>query len=161
MTEARSLHSLHRFSLPGASCLAAVLPLLLSLGACSLNLDPNRASGKDGERYTAPGAELNKVYNDSVDYDAGDATDWRLLAIGQQGILTLTCHFDEIDAKTMVHIRDAVGNILAEQAHNGQPRQELTAKVDEGKYYIEIYAMEPGAASPYTCEPKFDPVVWN
>ncbi|MBM4321589.1 MAG: hypothetical protein FJ125_17010 [Deltaproteobacteria bacterium] len=162
MSELRPLRS------PAAPCklLQQALPwlvvvLLAGLAGCNLRITPDRSSGPDGERYSAPGAKLNLVYNDSVDYDNGDATDWRFVLIGQQGILTLTCHFDEIDAKTVVHIRDAVGNIMAEQFHNGQPRQELTAKVNEGKYYLEVKAMESGSASPYTCEPKFDPVVWN
>ena len=142
-----------------ASRLALGLLLVPLLGCGST--EPDRASGVDGGRFAAPGAKLNEVFSDTVDYDAGDATDWRNVMIGQQGILTVTCHFDEIDAKTVINVRDAVGNILATQYHNGQPRQELTAKVDEGKYYLEVHAMEEGSASSYTCEPKFDPVVWN
>lgn len=141
--------------------LACAVLVGLLLPGCNLSTDPNRSSGPDGERFSAPAAKLNAIYLDSVDYDAGDMTDWRYMLIGQQGILTVTCHFDEISAKTVVHVRDAVGNILATQYHNGQPRQVLTAKVNEGKYYLEVAATEAGNKSPYTCEPKFDPVVWN
>ncbi len=134
---------------------------LALVAGCTMSMDPNRASGKDGERYSAPGAELNKTYMDSVDYDAGDASDWRHVLIGQQGILTVACHFDEIDAKVVMRIKDAVGTTLATQYNTGEARQEATAKVKKGKYYIEVTALEAGAKTTYTCEPSFVPVVWD
>lgn len=138
-----------------------LLGLALLVFGCNINLNPDRNSGADGERHAAPGAKLNEVYLDSIDFDSGDATDWRHLLLGQQGILTITCHFDEIDAKAVVHLRDAVGNILATQHNSGQARQEATAKVRKGKYYIEVKALEEGAKTTYTCEPHFDAVVWG
>ncbi len=141
--------------------LFSLLALSFAATGCNLNVNPDRASGADGERYSSPAAKLNEVYLDSVDYDNGDATDWRYILVGQQGILSVTCHFDELGAKTVLHVRDSVGNILATQFNSGQDRQVATAKVMEGKYYIEVKALEEGAISPYTCEPRFDPVVWN
>ncbi len=138
-----------------------LLALALAAFACNINLNPDRNSGADAERHAAPGAKLNEVYLDSVDFDSGDATDWRYVLVGQQGILAITCHFDEIDAKAVVHLRDAVGNILATQHNSGQARQEATAKVKEGKYYIEVKALEEGSKTTYTCEPHFDAVVWG
>ena len=138
-----------------------MLLLVLTAPACNLNINPDRASGPDGERYSSPPTKLNEVYLDSVDFDNGDATDWRWVLVGQQGILAVTCHFDELSAKTVLHVRDAVGNVLATQFNSGQARQVATAKVRAGKYYIEVKALAEGANTPYTCEPKFDAVVWD
>jgi len=143
--------------------LAATLALLCS--ACAVNVHPNRNSGGDGERYQARPQALNKVFMDSVDYDDGDSTDWRFVVIGQRGLLTVTCHFDNVQAKTSLSVRDAVGNVLATQYHNGQPRQEAVVKVKPGtdgtaKYFLEVNALEEGAISQYTCEAAFEAVVW-
>lgn len=143
--------------------LAPSLALLCT--ACAVNVSPNRNSGGDGERFQAQPQELNKIFMDAVDYDDGDATDWRYVVIGQRGLLTVTCHFDNVEAKTSVTVRDAVGNVLATQFHNGQPRQQATVKVKPGtdgtaRYYVEVTALEEGAITDYNCEAAFEAVVW-
>ena len=132
---------------------------------CAVAVSSERASGGDGERHLAQPQALNKMFLDSVDYDGGDGSDWRYMLIGQRGLLTVTCHFDNVHAKTAVTVRDAVGNVMATQYHNGEPKQEATVKVKPGfggtgRYYVEIKATEEGATTPYTCEGKFEPVVW-
>ncbi len=139
--------------------------LVLLLPGCAVNVHPNRNTGGDGERFQAKPQELNKMFMDSVDYDDGDATDWRYVVVGQRGLLTVTCHFDNPQAKTSVAVRDAVGNVLAMQHHDGQPRQEATVKVKPGvdgtgKYFVEVNALEEGAISQYSCEAAFSAVVW-
>ena len=142
-----------------------LVPLVLLAGGCAVNVTPNRNTGGDGERFQAQPQELNKIFMDSVDFDDGDATDWRYVVIGQRGLLSVTCHFDNPQAKTSVNVRDAVGNVLAAQYHNGQPRQEATVKVKPGvegtgKYFVEVNALEEGAISQYSCEANFEAVVW-
>jgi hypothetical protein len=148
---------------------ARLLPLLaaaLLVSSCAVSVNPDRDSGGDGERHQSQPQELNKLFLDSIDFDSGDSTDWRYVLIGQRGIITLTCHFDNVVAKTRISIKDSVGNVMATQFHNGEPRQEATAKVLAGplgqpaRYYLEVGALEEGAISDYSCEAKFDPVVW-
>lgn len=146
--------------------LAATLSLAVAaLAACVLEVTPDRSSGGDGERHQAQPQELGKLFMDAVDYDDGDATDFRYVVIGQRGLLTVTCAFDNVVAETSVTVRDAVGNVMATQYHNGEPRQVATVKVKPGadgtaRYYVEIAAMEAGAASQYSCQADFEAVVW-
>ncbi len=143
-----------------------LLLCLVSFGAgCTLKVTPDRSSGGDAERHEASPRELNKLFLDSVNFDDGDATDYHYVVIGQRGILTVTCHFDNVLAKTSVTLRDAVGNVMATQYHNGEPRQVTTAKVKPGpdgtaRYYVELKALEEGAISEYSCEAEFAAVVW-
>ena len=130
------------------------------LTACAVSVNDDRRSGGDGERHRARPQAMNKLFLDSINFDAGDSTDWRFLEVGQRGLVTLTCHFDNIQAKTRIALKDAVGNTLATQFHNGEPRQVATAKVRKSRYYVEVTALEPGTASPYSCEAKFEAVVW-
>ena len=138
---------------------------LMGMAGCTLQVTPDRATGGDGERHQAAPQELNKLFLDSVDFDNGDATDYRYVVIGQRGLLTVTCHFDNVTAKTSVTLRDAVGNVLATQYHNGAPRQVATSKVKPGpdgtgRYYVEVKALEEGAISEYSCQADFAAVVW-
>jgi len=138
---------------------------LLAASACNLTMTTDRSSGGDGERHLAQPQEINKLFLDAVDYDDGDATDYRYVKVGQRGLLTVTCHFDNIGAKTSVTIRDAVGNVMATQYHNGEPRQVATVKVKPGpdgtaKYYVEVKALDEGAISDYSCQVDFEAVVW-
>ena len=138
---------------------------LMGVAGCTLQVTPDRATGGDGERHQAAPQELNKLFLDSVDFDNGDATDYRYVVIGQRGLLTVTCHFDNVAAKTSVTLRDAVGNVMATQYHNGDPRQVATAKVKPGpdgtgRYYVEVKALEEGAISEYSCQADFAAVVW-
>lgn len=137
----------------------------LLVTSCTLKMTPNRSSGGDGERHLAQPQEINKLFLDSIDYDDGDATDYRYVTIGQRGLLTVTCHFDNVAAKSSVTVRDAVGNVMATQYHNGEPRQVATVKVKPGpdgtaRYYVEIKALEEGAISQYSCQADFEAVVW-
>ena len=149
--------------------LAAVVFSLISF-SCALNKDPNRNSGEDGYRHQAKGVKAKlkeqggvefELFLDSVDYDIGDASDWRYVDIPMRGILTMVCGFDNINAKTVINIKDATGRTLATQRHEGEPKQEATAKVDLGRYYLEVTATEEGSKTQYTCQPSFDAVVWD
>ena len=145
---------------------ASLACLLVALGsACTLEVSAERSSGGDGERHLAQPQEINKLFLDSVDYDSGDATDYRYVVIGQRGLLSVTCHFDNVAAKTSVTVRDVVGNVMATQYHNGEPRQVATVKVKPGpdgtaRYYVEVKALDEGAISQYSCQADFQAVVW-
>ena len=139
--------------------------MALPWAGCAVDIGADRNSGGDGERHIAAPQEIGKLFLDEVDYDSGDATDWRYVLVGQRGLLNVTCHFDNVNAKTSITVRDAVGNALNTQYHNGEPRQEATIKVKPGadgigRYYIAVEALEESAKSQYTCEAKFSAVVW-
>jgi hypothetical protein len=118
--------------------LAAALGLLMGCGRPG----PEDNSGRDSGRGGALGINLDTVVTDAVNFEGGDATDWKKFELSQGGPLTVDIFWDNTIITGSLSLHDQYGASIANVSHNtsGQ-HDQLTASVpSDGLYYIRIHS---------------------
>lgn len=137
---------------------ASLLLLAAQLGckgtAKPPKFDPEQNSGPDAKRAGAMLIEVNKQYTDTVDFDKGDRTDWKMVELkGTPGPLEVELHWDNALTDLTVDVFDGIGvQLQSSPPNSGESVKHLTVPIQElpGNYYIRIQAPKAGATSDYT-----------
>lgn len=133
-----------------------ILFVAVLLGACSTEdtVKPDSASGDDAERGHAQELFLDKLTDDFIDAEGGDATDWKFFKIRDKGILTLTVYWDNKDVRSIIDVRDRFGALLDSRRHSPElEKDKLEMRVEPGTHFVRLFT-EKGE-SVYTIEAVF------
>lgn len=135
--------------------LAFALGLGGLLSACVADeVKPDGASGPDAEKTGATELFLDKLTDDFVHAEGGDATDWKYFKIKEKGILTLTVYWDNKDVRSIIDVRDRFGALLDTRRHSPELEKDvLELKVEPGTHFVRLFS-EKGE-SVYTIEAVF------
>lgn len=143
-----------RLLLAGA---ASILLLAAQLGCKGTQkppkFDPEANSGPDAKRAGATLIQVNKQYTDTVDYDKGDRTDWKMVELkGSPGPLDVELHWDNALVDLTVDVFDGIGvQLMSSPPNSGESVKHLTVQIQEpGTYYIRIQAPKAGVSTDYT-----------
>lgn len=135
--------------------LAVALCSMALLGGCGVEeVKPDGASGPDAEKTGATELFLDKLTDDYVSVEAGDATDWKYFKIREKGILTLTVYWDNKDIRSIIDVRDRFGALLDTRRHSSELEKDvLELRVEPGTHFVRLFT-EKGE-SVYTIEAVF------
>lgn len=139
--------------------LVPLLVLGLAVTACGGNVEvlPDSQSGEDFDRAGAQELFLDKLVDDYVDFEGGDATDWKFFKVKAKGILELTVYWDDHrDIESVIDVRDRFGALIDSRRHSDElEKDKLDLKVDAGTHFVRLYASK--GSSVYTIEAVFQP----
>ncbi len=129
--------------------------LALTITACEVEPDPNRAS-VDGTRLTAIELPVNRVVLDKVDIRNGDKTDWKYFTINSPGLVTITVSFDNNEADPGASLHNSVGQIMSEleRGDDNDQLRRVSFEAKPGNYYVQLWVLD--LASDYTIEVKYE-----
>ncbi len=135
--------------------LVVALGLVGLIGGCGVEeVKPDGASGPDAEKTGATELFLDKLTDDFVSVEAGDATDWKYFKIREKGILTLTVYWDNKDIRSIIDVRDRFGALLDTRRHSSELEKDvLELRVEPGTHFVRLFT-EKGE-SVYTIEAVF------
>ncbi|MBI4552364.1 MAG: protein kinase [Candidatus Latescibacteria bacterium] len=122
-------------------------------------VDPEARSGLDATETGATELRLGKPVTGSVDYDAGDRTDWWKVRVPAAGTLTVELKGAQFMMDLDLKVYDSAASaVLAESLARRSSRERVSIPVKTaGWYSIEVYANEPGDSSGYTLTAAFTP----
>jgi hypothetical protein len=126
-----------------------VFSLLFIVVACGSN--PDEKTGEDGTRNVAQKMELEKWIPDSVSYDEGDRSDWRMFSIDTDSRVLVEAKVANTDANVLFEIRGLFGKVINKV--NSYQRAEVLSfeqKLPKGQYFIGMIAKDDGDNSEYT-----------
>ncbi|MCA9539485.1 MAG: hypothetical protein KC620_11395 [Myxococcales bacterium] len=127
----------------------------LALAACG-GVD-EKAGDPDAHRHEAKPLPLNKVFTDSLTWDT-DKSDWKIFHVDQPGLVFVTVHFDKIDGKCEVYLRDKYGAHMAREVQSNNPYIELARRITEPqRLFIWINAPNEKCSSQYSLEARVEP----
>lgn len=133
-----------------------ILALGLLCAACGGG--PEEVKDNDFQRHLAKPLPLNKVFTDSLTYNGDDRSDWKIFNIDQQGLLTVTIHFDKIDGSCEVSLRDKYGADMGREVQSNSPYIELVRRVEEpGRFFVWLNSPDAKCSSQYSIEARIDP----
>lgn len=130
--------------------LAMVAALSALLAGCITQ--PDEKSGDDGDRHQAKPLPIGKPASDSVDYNAGDRTDWKVLELQDTGTLTVDVIVDNPKSNVTVALFDRYGKPVARMMHrkdDDSPQVKLMTEVGVGKYFVMVQAYKEGDKTGY------------
>lgn len=132
--------------------------LFLVEGCCTSGRCLDSHSGPDGERATAPRVKTKLVYNDKVDAEARDRTDWRYVMLAQPGKLTVLLHWDNGKATLELDVFDVMGVKVQEgRVWGSGGLRAVVAAEEPGPYYIRVRAAGSEDKSHYSVRALFEP----
>ncbi|MCA9546975.1 MAG: hypothetical protein KC613_21380 [Myxococcales bacterium] len=111
----------------------------------------------DFERHLAQPLPLNKVFTDSLTPEGDDKADWKVFFVENQGLLTVTVHFDKLDSNCEVYLRDKYGAHMAKEVQSNNPYIELVRRVEPGRFFVWLNAPTPKCSSQYSIEARVEP----
>jgi len=103
---------------------------------------PEENSGVDAQRAGAQTVPLEAVVTDAINFEGGDATDWKVFEIPSAGTYTLEFFWDAAYINGSVALHDQYGTRLDGLTHAaGREKEVLTLRLSEsGLYYIRIHS---------------------
>ncbi len=135
--------------------LLALSVLAVSLSACGGGPDEKKGD-PDFERHLAQPLPLNKVFTDSLTPEAEDKADWKVFFVERAGLLSVTVHFDRLDANCEVFLRDKYGAHMAKEVQSNNPYIELVRRVEPGRYFVWLNAPDLKCSSQYSIEARVE-----
>lgn len=130
--------------------------VVLACAACGGG--PDELADPDFQRHLAKPLPLNKVYTDSLTFEEGaDVSDWKIFHVDQQGLLTVTVHFDKVNGSCEVYLRDKYGAHMAREIQSNNPYIELTRRVEPGRFFVWLNSPDKNCSSQYSIEARIDP----
>jgi len=136
-----------------------VLTLLAALiaGACGeVEIKPDSKSGEDFERAGAKQLFLDKLADDFISFERGDATDWKFLKVPAKGILKVVVFWDTKSVRSITEVRDRFGVMLMNFTHSPElEKDSLEFPVEPGTHFVRLYTSK--GESVYTMEAIFQP----
>jgi len=138
--------------------LAIGVTLGVLLPGCCTTESMDRRSGGDGIRTSAPRVKTALVYNDTVDADREDRTDWRYVMLSRPGKLTVLLHWDNGNSKLELDVFDVMGVKIQEGRVWGSGGLRAVVAVEEpGPYYVRVRAAGCDDRSHYSIRTLFKP----
>jgi len=135
--------SIQQSTLPPAGVLGLAVCAPLLVVGCMTSHRPD----VDRVRGAAVPVCLGKVLDDSLRSDAGDQTDWKVVASPAPGELTvaLDWHLEHAEG-ARVTVTDAFGTTLAARpVRDGATRQTIVVPAERGYYFVNV-RLEDGSA---------------
>jgi hypothetical protein len=118
----------------------------------------DRQSGPDGIRTSAIKIKTKLVYNDRVNAENEDRTDWRYVMLSQPGKLTVLLHWDQGESKLELDVFDVMGVRIQQGRVWGSGGLRAVVAVEEpGPYYIRVRAAGCDDKSHYSIRTLFKP----
>lgn len=124
--------------------------LVLAGFACSVK--PDEKSGDDHERHKAVPIKVGEAISDSVNYKAGDRTDWKVVEVLDAGFMTVTVNLDDPKNEVLVAIFDRYGKPVTKVRHrkdDDSPLIQAIVETTPGRYFIMIQAATEGSKTGY------------
>ncbi|MBN1947842.1 MAG: PPC domain-containing protein [Bradymonadales bacterium] len=121
-------------------CLLCLAVWLATPIGCTGRPGPEDNSGHDTSRSGAVTAPFDVAITDAVNYEGGDATDWKKFEIAQAGQVTVDIYWDTETVLGEVSLHDQYGATITSATHDrsGQ-HDQITANLPaDGLYYIRI-----------------------
>ena len=131
-----------------------ILPVLV-LG-CNVVKNPDENSTPDKRRNGAMEFHIGLTTSDSLNYEAGDKTDWKYFSVSSEGIIDITFAFENRKARGTVNVRDARGLLITAMEDQESPLMKQQFHAEPGYYYLEIWCMRE--KTQYTVEVQFTPL---
>lgn len=132
-----------------------LLPAAIVLAACG-GADKAPAD-PDGHRHEAKPLSLNKVMTDSLTWDV-DKSDWKIFFVEQQGLVTVTTHFDTPGGNCELYLRDKYGAQMAREVQSNNQYVQLVRRVVEPtRLFVWVNSPGPKCSTMYSIEAKIDP----
>lgn len=111
---------------------------LLALMGCNA-IGPEDNSGSDTARPGAQTMPLETVVTDAINFEGGDATDWKSFTIESPGAHTLEFFWDNPLIQATVALHDQYGTLMQTVTHQSGGTDVLTVDLPEsGLYYLRI-----------------------
>jgi len=133
---------------------------LLFLFACSVDVEPDSKSGEDGESSGAKQLFLDKLTDDFLSAEDGDATDWKYFKLREPGYLTVTVCWDNKNIASTIDIYDAFKVPIDSRLHTPKmEKDKMEVRAEDGTHFVRLQAKE--SESVYTIEAKFQPFDWK
>ena len=109
---------------------------------------------KDANRGGATPMKSCGVVTDKVDAGRDDASDFRLLQVPENGVLSVTVHWDNLKVDGEMSLQDKFGVILERKKRNPSTNADSINKpVEPGVYFVHVLAHE--GSSVYSVETSF------
>jgi hypothetical protein len=125
-----------------------VLCLLVAVSSvaagCAKSYAPDERSGNDRVRTGAQSMPLQRAVTDAVNYEGGDATDWKSFEVPAAGPVTVEVYFDNPFVNVEVGLYDSYGSQLARQRRSSgsDPVRIVHSLPEGGLYFVMIQATE-------------------
>ena len=121
----------------------------LGAGACGeVEIKPDSKSGEDFERAGAKQLFLDKLTDDFISFERGDATDWKFLKVPAKGILKVVVFWDTKSVRSITEVRDRFGVMLMNFTHSPElEKDSLEFPVEPGTHFVRRAKLAGVAAS--------------
>lgn len=124
--------------------LVLLIALASTVVGCPDTYEPDERSTDDRARTGAQQIPLRRSVTDAVNYDWGDATDWKQFEAPGAGPMTIEVYFDNAFVKADVGLYDSYGTRLAQQSRTSgsDPIRIVQNLPGAGLFFIQIHASE-------------------
>lgn len=118
------------------------LPFAFMLLACAGG--PEGKSGGDGYRHQAQPLEMGDLVTDQVASHAGDTSDWRIVQIPSEGLVTAVVSHDEPRSRLKLAVFDRVGYQLAVgvSPRDGGPLKVSVPVKQTGRHFVVVQSIK-------------------
>jgi hypothetical protein len=108
--------------------------------ACN-QVTPEEFSFADANRGGAQSIPLNRVVTDTVNFEGGDATDWKVFSVPSSGLYSVELFWDIPFVESQVILHDQYGVEIERVIHLDGEEDLLQVELQEvGDYYLKIQA---------------------
>lgn len=116
--------------------------LSVLLVACATS--PEARSGGDGYRHQAQPLELGELATDQVAGHEGDTSDWRILQVPSEGLITAVLSHDEPRSRLKLAVFDRVGYQLAVgmTPRDGGPLKVTVPVKQAGRHFVVVQSVK-------------------
>ncbi len=136
--------------------------MLLAAGLAALTLPACGGAQKamedpDAHRHQAKPLPLNKVIVDSLTWDV-DKSDWKIFFVEQQGLVTVTTHFDTPGGNCEMYLRDKYGAQMAREVQSNNQYVKLVRRIVEPtRLFVWVNSSSEKCSTGYAIEARIDP----
>ena len=108
---------------------------------CEGSVGPEDRSGADSSRGGAQAMPIETPVTDALNYEGGDATDWKIFEVSQSGPVTVDVFFDTDYVEGVITVHDQYGTELASRTRTpGQQQDQIVVNLPEASsYYVRIH----------------------
>jgi hypothetical protein len=117
--------------------------VLIAIG-CAGAYEPEENSGRDTARQGAQTIPLATAVTDGVNYEGGDATDWKVFEMPAPGRVTVQLYLDNHpNIQASLGLFDQYGGEVETMNASGEQETILRANVNEaGLYYVRVQSTQ-------------------
>ena len=120
-----------------------VVCLFVGVMLCACAGGPEAKSGGDGYRHQAQPLEMGELVTDQVASHAGDTSDWRIVQIPSEGLVTAVVSHDEPRSRLKLAVFDRVGYQLAVgvSPRDGGPLKVSVPVKQTGRHFVVVQSI--------------------